>query len=357
MSSEDDGKTEKPTGKRLGDAREKGDVVQSPEVKLWASLLCAFIIVTMLATRMAHTLLEKLAPLIDHPQAIRIRTPQDLAHLFAQLGLEVGLVLAIPFALIIAVSLAAMIAQTRGLMWVPDKLMPDFKRLNPAMGFKRLFSPTIFVELGKQLLKIAVVGALLLWIVHPHIREFQGLTQLDLVDMMQYIQDRLFSLLLAVVIVSTLITAADYAYQNWRFIDRLKMTRQELRDENKQTEGDPLVKGKLRSIRVRRARQRMMQAVPKATVVVTNPTHFAVALRYDMDSMGAPVLVAKGADLVAKRIRDLAEQHDIPVVENPPLARALYATVELDGEIPPEHYKAVAEVISYVMRLKGKLAH
>ena len=135
------------------------------------------------------------------------------------------------------------------------------------------------------------------------------------------------------------------------------MTKQEVKDEHKQQEGDPLIKGRLRSLRMQRARQRMMAAVPKADVVVTNPTHFAVALKYDMESMAAPVLVAKGADLVAQRIRGLAEENEVPIVENPPLARALYATVELDQEVPPEHYKAVAEVIGYVMKLKGKLAH
>jgi flagellar biosynthetic protein FlhB len=136
----------------------------------------------------------------------------------------------------------------------------------------------------------------------------------------------------------------------------MRMSKQEQRDEYKETEGDPFIKGKLRQIRTQRARKRMMAAVPKASVVVTNPTHFAVALQYEMASAGAPRVVAKGADLIAARIRELARQHGVPVVENPPVARALYATVEIDQEIPPEHYKAVAEIISYVLRLKGKLA-
>jgi flagellar biosynthetic protein FlhB len=136
----------------------------------------------------------------------------------------------------------------------------------------------------------------------------------------------------------------------------MRMSKQEQRDEYKETEGDPFIKGKLRQIRTQRARKRMMAAVPKASVVITNPTHFAVALQYEMASAGAPRVVAKGADLIAARIRELARQHNVPVVENPPVARALYAAVEIDQEIPPEHYKAVAEIISYVLRLKGKLA-
>jgi flagellar biosynthetic protein FlhB len=140
-------------------------------------------------------------------------------------------------------------------------------------------------------------------------------------------------------------------------MQKMRMTKQEVKDEHKQTEGDPMIKSRLRALRHQRARQRMMAAVPKASVVVTNPTHYAVALKYDMDAMGAPILVAKGADLVALRIRELADANEVPIVENPPLARALFAAVELDQEVPPEHYKAVAEVISYVMKLKGNLAH
>jgi flagellar biosynthesis protein FlhB len=153
----------------------------------------------------------------------------------------------------------------------------------------------------------------------------------------------------------TVIAIADYAYQKISFMNSMRMSKQEVKEEYKQQEGDPFMKGKLRQIRTERARRRMMAAVPNASVIVTNPTHFAVALQYEMKSSGAPRLVAKGADLVAARIREVARAHNIPIVENPPVARALYATVEIDQEIPPEHYKAVAEIISYVFRLKGKL--
>jgi flagellar biosynthetic protein FlhB len=154
----------------------------------------------------------------------------------------------------------------------------------------------------------------------------------------------------------TALAAADYIYQNWSHREKLKMSKQEVKDEHKEQDGDPKVKGRIRSLRIERHRQRMMLAVSKANVIITNPTHFAVALKYDMEAMAAPVVVGKGVDYLAKRMRQVAEIHEVPIVENPPLARALYAAVEIDQEIPQEHYKAVAEVIGFVMRLKGKRA-
>ena len=355
MAEDDDGKTEEPTGRRLSEARDKGDIAQSVEVRLWASLFAAFILVALLAGRMGRDLAAVVLPLLERPETIDV-TAQSLPLLLAQLGWGVMKALALPLAVTNLVMLAALVTQSRGILWVPDKLIPDFSRMNPLSGIKRMFGPAQLFDLGKQLAKMVVVGTVLLWMSWPHIREYRNLAQLSIGGILSYLQDRIYSLVLAVFLIASVITAADYWFQHWRYVQKMKMSRQELRDEHKQSEGDPMIKGRLRSMRMKRARQRMMQAVPKADVVVTNPTHFAVALKYDMDTMAAPVLVAKGADLVAKRIRDVAEENEVPVVENPPLARALYATVELDEEIPPEHYKTVAEVIGYVMRLKGKIA-
>ena len=161
-------------------------------------------------------------------------------------------------------------------------------------------------------------------------------------------------ILFLVVLVMVALATADYVYQRWSHKEKLKMTKQEVKDEHKEQEGDQKVKGRIRNLRLERHRQRMMAAIPKASVIITNPTHYAITLQYDMDAMAAPKVVAKGVDYLAKRIRQIAETHEIPIVENPPLARALYAAVEVDQEIPQEHYKAVAEVIGFVMRLKGK---
>ena len=257
--------------------------------------------------------------------------------------------------MIIAITLIAMVGQTKGFMWLPNKLAPDFNKLNPMSGLKRIVSVQHLVDFIKQLIKMSVVGTLLAWMIWSHVREYAQLGQLELLGILAYLHDRVYALVMAVLLLVTVVTIADYGFQYWRFIEKMKMTKQELRDEHKQSEGDPMVKMRLRNLRSKRARQRMMQAVPNADVIVTNPTHYAVALKYDMDTMNAPMLVAKGADLVAKRIRELAEENEVPIVENPPLARALFATVEMDQEVPPDHYKAVAEVISYVMNLKGKV--
>jgi flagellar biosynthetic protein FlhB len=175
----------------------------------------------------------------------------------------------------------------------------------------------------------------------------------------EYLPHQIFhlmtKLLIGVLSIITVMAIFDYAYQRFSFMKTMRMSKQEVKDENKQSEGDPIVKARLRSIRLNRARKRMMAAVPKASVIITNPTHFAVALVYEMGESSAPKVVAKGADHVAFKIREIAKEHDVPIVENPPLARALYANVEIDREIPPEHYKAVAEIISYVFRLKGKM--
>jgi len=219
-----------------------------------------------------------------------------------------------------------------------------------------MFSPVQLVELLKSLVKLIVLGFLVVLVIWNNMPDIRHLPQMDLLELLEYVQDRIYTLTFQSVLMIGTIAGADYAFQRWRWMEKMRMTKQELKDEHKQAEGDPHIKARIRSLRVQRARKRMMASVPKASVVVTNPTHYAVALKYEPDTMNAPVLVAKGADLIAKRIRDLANEHEIPIVENPPLARALYATVELDREVPPEHYKAVAEVISYVMKLRGHRA-
>ena len=267
---------------------------------------------------------------------------------------EVAIVLAIPLALFVIVALSASVMQT-GLLFTTQKLGFDLNRINPLNGLKKLFSQQSLVDLLKNLLKLAVVGAVALVIVYPRFQMIDRIPLLDTHAILEFLHGLAIRLMAAIAVMVTVIAAADWFYQRFAYIKKMRMSKQEVKDEQKQTEGDPMVKARLRSLRMQRARQRMMAAVPKADVVVTNPTHYACALKYDPDSMNAPILVAKGQELIALRIRQIANDHEIPIVENPPLARALYATVELDREIPPQHYKAVAEVISYVFKLKGKL--
>jgi flagellar biosynthetic protein FlhB len=351
-----DDKTEDPTSKRLSTAREEGNIAQSPEAKILASLIAAMILVGMLAPMVARQLQALLAPFIERPHAIAVDSGA-LSRLTMDVGLAVAGIMAWPLAVVVILALAISLLQTQGFLWVPKRIMPSFDKINPMQGLKRIFSVNQLAELVKALLKVTLIGGLLFWTTWRRRAELQNLATMGLEDLMAYLRDEIYWLTFITVLAVVIIAAADYLFQRYRWMEKMKMSKQEVKDEHKQQEGDPQVKGRIRSIRLQRARKRMMAAVPKSDVVVTNPTHYAVALKYDSETMNAPVLVAKGADLIAKRIRDLATENDVPIVENPPLARALYAAVELDQEVPPEHYKTVAEVIGYVMRLKGNRAN
>jgi flagellar biosynthetic protein FlhB len=243
-------------------------------------------------------------------------------------------------------------AQT-GLVLSLHPLKPDFRRIDPIKGTKRLLSAKSLWETGKQIVK-AVLIAWLAWpyvlAVHEHLI---GSGRMALRPAVSVLSADLVAMARKIAWAGVTIGLVDYVYQRRSKLRDLRMTKQEVRDEMRMMEGDPMVKAKLRQIRQERSRRRMMSAVPKADVVITNPTHYAVALKYDRDAMEAPMVVAKGTDRIALRIREIATENKVPIVENPPLARALHATVEVDRAIEPEHYKAVAEIISYVWRLKS----
>jgi len=355
MAGEDeDSKTEQPTGKRLNEAREQGDIIMSQEIKSAASLAAITALVWWVLPAVMVKVQSYLTILISEPQTIRVTTETELIDVLGGLAERMALLMAIPFSIMAGLGVATGYLQTGGLFtW--SKLAPNFAKLNPLSGLKRIFSAHGLVEFGKNLAKLSVVVVLFYFVVRDKVRVLPLLPTMELPTILSFLHTVLIRLLLTVLCFQIVIAGADYAWQRFQYFKKLRMTRQEVRDEHKQSEGDPMIKARIRNLRVARARQRMMTAVPKADVVVTNPTHFACALKYDPETMNAPVLVAKGQDLVAFRIRELAKEHDVMIVENPPLARALYAAVEVDREVPPEHYKAVAEVISYVFRLKGKL--
>jgi len=237
------------------------------------------------------------------------------------------------------------------LVWSAEQLKPKLAKISPAAGLKRMFSKFALVNFAKGLTKLALVGAIMVWLMWPQRHRLDTLVATDPAAVLALTGTLSLKLLGAVVAVLALIASLDYLFQYRQWVERQKMSLRELKEEFKQTEGDPTIKGKLRQVRQTRMKKRMIAAVPKASVVITNPTHYAVALQYER-GMNAPVCVAKGVDLIARKIRAVAVEHAIPIVENPPLARALHGTVEIDGEIKPEHYKAVAEVIGYVMRLR-----
>ena len=246
---------------------------------------------------------------------------------------------------------AASIAQT-GFVYAPKKLLPDWNKLNIFAALPKFINMKKVVESLKGIVKIIVVSYVAYLVIRPDLAKFELLPTMETSGILSFIHNIVVLLLFSVAIAVLVIAIADYAYQKYSHLKKLRMTKQEVKDEYKQVEGDPLVKSRIRQVRMERARRRMMDNVPKADVVIVNPMHYAVALEYKMDTMEAPVVLAKGIDNIALRIKAIAEEHEIPVVENPPLARALFASAELDQTIPPEHYKAVAEVIGYVMQLK-----
>jgi len=237
------------------------------------------------------------------------------------------------------------------LVWTSQPLKPQFSKISPLAGLKRLFSTQALVNFAKGLVKLAVIGTVMFLLLWPERTRLDGLVRTDVLGSLLITRSLAVDMMGAVVAILALVAAADFFFQYRQWFERQKMSLREMKDEYKQTEGDPMIKNKIRQLRMFRMKKRMMTKVPKASVIITNPTHYAIALQYERD-MNAPVCVAKGVDLVALKIREIGEEHNVPIVESPPLARALYATVEIDEEIPEEHYKAVAEIIGYVMKLR-----
>jgi len=353
MAEQDkDSKTEEPTAKRLREARQKGNLARSEEVGHWFILAGATAVIALLSGTLANTVVETFTPFLERPHQFAV-SPEGLSLLADHVGFAMALILLPILFVLMAAGATGQLFQNAP-TWTAEKLKPELKKISPLSGLKRIFSISNLVEFTRALIKLAIVVALVLLVIWPD-REFLPLLiSMDPLMILHMIVREALILLGAVLAVLGAIAAADLLYQRWKHVRDLRMTKQEVKDEHKQAEGDPHVRARLRSLRSERSRQRMMQAVPRADVVITNPTHFAVALEYDSERMAAPTLVAKGADLVAKRIRDLAGEHGIPIVSNPPLARALYAH-DIGREVPEEQYKAVAEVIGYVLRLDGNL--
>ncbi len=352
MSSEapeQDAKTEDPSQKKLEDAHKKGDVAKSQEVVTWFMLLGSAAIFAMMAPATASSLSESLKLIIMNADRFELGGA-GFGAFFNNLALAlIGTVL-IPLAVLSTCAVLANLIQHRPL-FSAEPITPKLSKISPLAGAKRLFSTESLVNFGKGLLKIVIVGTVVIAVVWPERDRLDTMMTADPAMILGDFQEIGIKIFMAVLAIVTVIAFADYLYVRQKWWKKLMMTVQETRDEYKQMEGDPHIKGKLRQLRQERARKRMMAAVPDATVVITNPTHFAVALKYDK-AMRAPKCVAKGADAVAFRIRELAKEHDVPIVENPPLARALFASVDVDESIPNEHFKAVAEVIGFVMRLK-----
>ena len=348
-SENDSDRSEDPSAKRLEEALERGDVVKSQEVSTWFVIGAGALMLAAFSGQMSNGLSTTFRGLVANAHQIPV-DGRGLILIASRVEREVLAAIAIPLGILVLAAIIGNVIQHR-LVWSAESLKPQLSKISPMSGAKRLFSLQAVVNFLKGLVKITLLGAVMVVLLWPQRHRLDTLVSTDILGTLLLTKSLALDMVGAVVAILFLVAAADYLYQYRQWFERQKMSLRELKEEFKQTEGDPMIKGKIRQLRQQRMRKRMMAAVPKASVVITNPTHFAVALQYEK-GMEAPVCVAKGTDNMALKIREIATSHSIPIVENPPLARALHATVEIDEEIPTEHYKAVAEVIGYVMKLR-----
>ena len=354
MAEEQDNsqKTEDPTQKRLEEARKKGDIAKSQDVPIWF-LMMATAGIMAAAGPLAGMIADPLVRIMDHPHAFRLSNG-GAQQLMGSLLMSLAMPMLVIFAVIAIAGVLGHVVQHRPL-WTGEKVKPDLAKLSPMKGLQRMFGMQGWVNLLKSFLKMAAITGAMIYAVWPEATAISESGRLDPAGLLTFTQVIAGRLLLAAIIVVGLIAGGDFIYQRWTFMQRMRMSRRDVRDEVKQQEGDPHIRARLRQIRLERSRKRMMQNVPKSTVVITNPTHYSVALRYDPEKDAAPMCMAKGADEVALRIREIAKEHGIPIVENVPLARALFASVEIEESVPREHFEAVAKVIGFVMNTaKGK---
>ena len=345
---EDTDRSEDPTQKRRDEALARGDVVKSQEINTWFVLGGALLAQFAFGSSSMTSLQMSLRGLVENAHAFGTSSGAFL-KLTEKLGFEVLAAIALPFLVLALAAVAGNMVQHR-LVWSADSLKPKLSRISP-ISAQRLFSKQSLVNFAKGLAKLTLIGALMVWLLWPERYRLDSMVATDPAAVLPLTEALSLKLLGAVTAALAIVAALDYFYQYQVWFNRQKMSLRELKEEFKQTEGDPAIKGKIRQLRQSRMRKRMMATVPKASVIITNPTHYSVALQYE-PGMNAPVCLAKGVDALALKIREVAKAHNIPIVENPPLARALHATAEIEQEIAPKHYKAVAEVIGYIMRLR-----
>jgi flagellar biosynthesis protein FlhB len=355
MADENDtsDKTEDPTQKRLDDAHDRGDVAKSQEINTWFVISGATLVLSTFSGSIGGGIMMPLRNLIANSWMIK---SDGAALLELARSLEYAMIaaLGVPLLLLALAAIAGNLIQHR-LVWSGEALKPKLSKISLAAGAKRIFGKQAAANFGKGLFKLVALGAVMTAILWPERHRLESFLHFDPAMILQVTANLTVHLMGAVVAMLAVVALADYLFQYRQWFERQKMSLQEMKEEFKQSEGDPHVKGRLKQLRAARMKKRMMAAVPKASVIITNPTHYSVALSYQR-GMSAPVCLAKGADNIALKIREVAKAHDIPIVENVPLARALYATVEIDDEIPVEHYHAVAEIIGYVMGLRRGLS-
>lgn len=355
MADENDAsdKTEDPTQKRLDEALDRGDVAKSQEINTWFVIAGGTLVMSTFSSSIGGGMLGPLRNLLANAWMIRTDGPGLLA-LASSLEYAIVAAIGVPLLMLALAAIAGNMMQHR-LVWSGESLKPKLSKISPGAGFKRIFGKQAAVNFAKGLFKLSALGAVMAAILWPERHRLEALVRFDPSQLLGVTTSMSLHLMGAVVAMLAIVAVGDYLFQYRSWYERQKMSLQEIKEEFKQSEGDPQVKGRMRQLRQARMKKRMMAAVPKASVIITNPTHYSVALQYER-GMSAPVCVAKGVDSMAFRIREIAREHDVPIVENVSLARALYATVDIDEEIPVEHYHAVAEIIGYVMGLRRNLS-
>ena len=349
-------KTEEPTAKKLKDAREEGQVARSTELTTGVSLLVLFLVLKIYLATLGNSFLEVLVRYFNY---IGDYSKDEFnARLVLGIVSEVLLKIAIiALPVFLSAMLCALFVNVLQVQWkvTAKPLMPKGNKLNPISGFKKIFSKDKIFELIKAIVKIGVIIYIAYTTLSNQWKLILSFYNHALMDALALVGNIIINLGLKISILFAIIGVIDLLYQKMKYKKDLRMTKQEIKDEFKQSEGDPQIKGKIRSKMQEASRRRMMQDLPQADVVITNPTHLAVAIKYDREKDSAPVVIAKGADYLAMRIKDIARENDIVIVENKPLARMLYHNVELGDEVPEQLYQMVAEVLVYVYGIKNKL--
>jgi flagellar biosynthetic protein FlhB len=348
-------RTEAATPRRRSEARKKGQVPRSPDLTSALVFLGLLVAVRNFGADTGRIIKTYTDTVFAH-----INTASFSAALVMQLAREGVLVLlktAGPILVVGAVlGIVVNVAQTNGPVFATEALAPDFSRVNPAKGLQRFFSSRAFVDLGKSIFKIGIIGLIAFNTIKESYPQLVMTAHMDISAALGLIGGVLFNMAMRAMAAMLVLAAIDFFYQRWQHEKMLRMSKQEIKQEHKQSEGDPQWKARIRSRQRALSKKRMMAEVPKADVIITNPTHFAVALKYDSERMGAPIVVAKGQDLIAAKIRELAVENDVPIIENPPLARALYKEADIGREIPAALYEAVAEVLAFVYQINQRRA-
>lgn len=352
MEEDESQKTEAPSPYKLEEARKKGDVPKSQDVATLFILTAGVAVLLTLGLHSAQDLARYMIVFVERPDQIAV-DGGALQRLSFDIGLKTGLVLSATIGAICVAGLAGHLVQS-GLLFTAEKMIPKIDKISPIAGFKRLFGAEALMTFVKTVIKLIVICWVAYAILAPHAKEMPILVAMEPAALMPVLVKILLELCFALIGIIAVASVADYAIQRFAWLKRNRMSKQEQKDEYKKLEGDPQIKMKLRQIRMQRGRNRMMAKVPEATVIITNPTHYAVALRYVPGETAAPVCVAKGLDNLALKIREIATEAEVPIVEDPPLARALYASVDLEETIPTEHYQAVAKIIGVILGVAAR---